>query len=181
MCTVNNADPWSDVPLPTDQYQVNQKDFKRKKIINCLKNQGRHNSDCIFCRILDGLEEGTFIYRDDNVSAFMDIHPLFEGHTLVIPNEHFKDVTDVKPEIMAEVMKVAQIVSKLMIDNLGADGINIMHSTGRSAGQTIYHFHVHVLPRRIGDDTGFERWWFSRSHKASRDELQEVVNRLTQR
>lgn len=146
-----------------------------------MNNQVRHNSDCVFCRILEGQEEVTFVYRDIDVSAFLDIHPLFEGHTLVIPNEHYRDVSDVKPELIAEVMKVAQAVSKLMIDNLGAEGINIMHSTGRSAGQTIYHFHVHVLPRRVGDDTGFERWWFSRSHKASREELQQVAKRLTHR
>ncbi|MGC8617735.1 MAG: HIT family protein [Thermoplasmata archaeon] len=146
-----------------------------------MNNSGRHITDCVFCRILDGLEEGTFIYRDSTVSAFLDIHPLFEGHTLVVPNEHFRDVSDVKPEILAEVMKVAQMISKLMIDNLGAEGVNIMHSTGRPAGQTIYHFHVHVLPRRTGDDTGFEKWWFSRSHRASRDELQEVAKKLTHR
>jgi histidine triad (HIT) family protein len=137
-----------------------------------------HSDTCIFCRILDGKEEGTFVYRNSKVSAILDIHPLFEGHTLVIPNDHYVDISDVDADTLAEVMRVAQIVSSMMIKNLRAEGINIMHSTGRPAGQTIYHFHVHVLPRRTGDDTEFQRWWFSRSHRASRQELDSLAGKL---
>ncbi len=137
-----------------------------------------HPDNCIFCRILDGKEEATFLYRNSKVSAFLDIHPLFHGHTLVIPNEHYVDISDVSEESLSEVMKVARMVSNLMMSNLGAEGINIMHSTGRPAGQTIYHFHVHILPRKAGDDTEFQRWWFSRTHKASRQELELLAKRL---
>ncbi len=143
-----------------------------------MSDSTRHPDSCIFCRILEGKEEGTFVYRNSKASAFLDIHPLFEGHTLVIPNDHFVDISDVGEDTLAEVMKVAQIVSNLMIKNLHAEGINIMHSTGRPAGQTILHFHVHVLPRRTGDDTEFQRWWFSRSHRASRQELSSMVAKL---
>ncbi|MCL6003215.1 MAG: HIT family protein [Thermoplasmatales archaeon] len=136
------------------------------------------SSTCIFCRILRGEEEGTFIYRNSKVSALLDIHPLFEGHTLVIPNTHYSDISDVSPESLTEVMRVAQMISNLMIKNLNAEGINIMHSTGRPAGQTIFHFHVHVLPRHTGDDMEFQRWWFSRSHRASREELDALASKL---
>ncbi|MCL4334065.1 MAG: HIT domain-containing protein [Candidatus Thermoplasmatota archaeon] len=143
-----------------------------------MSNQNRHSEACIFCRILEGKEEGTFIYRGNKVSAILDIHPLFEGHTLIIPNEHFVDITDVDEDVLSEVIKVAKIVSDMMIKNLHAEGVNVMHSTGRPAGQTIFHFHVHVLPRRTGDDTEFEKWWFARSHKASREELDSLAGRM---
>lgn len=138
----------------------------------------RHSDDCIFCKILDGKEEGTFLFKGKKVSAFLDIHPLFEGHTLVIPNDHYVNISDVSEEALTEVMKVAQMVSNMMIKNLGAEGINIIHSTGRPAGQTIWHFHVHILPRKTGDDREFERWWFSRSHRAERDELDSLAARM---
>jgi histidine triad (HIT) family protein len=156
----------------------NKKTLNAAKISITLNDLGERPDDCIFCRILDGKEEATFLYRNSRVSAFLDIHPLFEGHALVIPNDHYVDISDVSEESLGEVMKVAQAVSNLMMKNLGAEGVNIMHSTGRPAGQTIFHFHVHVLPRRTGDDAEFQRWWFSRSHKASRDELENLAGKL---
>ena len=113
------------------------------------------------------------------MSAFLDIHPLFEGHTLIVPNDHYVDITDVPKDSLSEVMSVAQIIGKIMIKNLNAEGINILHSTGSPAGQTIWHFHVHVLPRRPGDDSGFQKWWFSRTHKATREELENLAIKLT--
>lgn len=137
------------------------------------------SESCIFCKIIKGEEEGSFLYRGDKVSAFLDIHPLFEGHALVVPNEHFTDIRDVSEVQLFEVIKVARQISKMMIKNLNADGINIMHSTGRPAGQTIFHFHIHVLPRKVGDDITFQQWWFARSHKASRQELNDMVRKIT--
>ncbi|MEM0141121.1 MAG: HIT domain-containing protein [Thermoplasmatales archaeon] len=133
---------------------------------------------CVFCRIIRGKEDATFIYRNNVVSAFLDIHPLFEGHVLIVPNKHFSDITDVDKESLDGTIEAAKIVSEMLMKNLDADGINIVHSTGKSAGQTIYHFHLHVLPRREEDDAQFQRWWFSRSHKASREELNALVSRI---
>ncbi len=144
-----------------------------------LTTSTRHSEDCIFCRIISGKEEGTFLYRNSKVSAFLDIHPLFEGHTLIVPNDHYVDITDVPKDSLSEVMSVAQMIGKIMIKNLNAEGINILHSTGSPAGQTIWHFHVHVLPRRAGDDSGFQKWWFSRTHKATREELENLAIKLT--
>ena len=146
-----------------------------------MSESSKYLADCIFCRILTGKEEGTFLYRNDKVSAFLDIHPLFEGHTLVIPNEHFANISDVSEESLSEVMRVAKVISSLMLKNLNAEGINIIHSTGRPAGQTIHHFHVHILPRKSGDDFEFQRWWFARSHKASRSELNDLASKLLQK
>lgn len=157
-----------------------QKALNAGKISNELNDDRRHSSDCLFCRILGGEEEGTFLYRNSKVSAFLDIHPLFEGHTLVVPNDHFVNISDVSEDSLSEVMKVARLVSGYMMKNLKAEGVNIMHATGRPAGQTIYHFHVHVLPRRTGDDMEFERWWFARSHKASRLELDSLAKKMVQ-
>lgn len=135
--------------------------------------------NCIFCKILRGEEEATFLYRDEKVSAFLDIHPLFEGHTLVIPNTHFSNIEDVPPDVLSEVAKVAKVVGIRMLKNFDAEGINVMHSTGRVAGQTIFHFHLHVLPRKAGDDSKFHEWWFSRSHKATREELDDLAKKIS--
>lgn len=158
---------------------MGQKNIRKMKIRICLTDVTDSHENCVFCKIVQGKEEGTFVLRKRNVSAFLDIHPLFEGHTLVVPNKHFESIEDVTEEYLSEVMTVAKMVSKLMLDNLKAEGINIMHSTGRPAGQTINHFHVHVLPRKTGDDSEFQRWWFARSHKAERSELEDLVERLT--
>jgi histidine triad (HIT) family protein len=155
-----------------------QKNISTMKMNISLSASTGEIHDCIFCRIVDGDEDGTFIYRTTKVSAFLDIHPLFEGHTLIVPNVHFADITDVPEEYIAEIARVTKIVSNMMIKSLGAEGINVMHSTGRPAGQTIFHFHVHVLPRRNGDDDGFQRWWFSRSHRATRQELDSLAEKM---
>ncbi|MGC8645178.1 MAG: HIT family protein [Thermoplasmata archaeon] len=137
-----------------------------------------YSESCVFCRIIRGKEEATFVYRNSTVSAFLDIHPLFEGHVLVVPNKHFSDITDVDQESLSATIQAAKLVSEMLMKNLDATGINIVHSTGESAGQTIYHFHLHVLPRHPGDDVQFQRWWFTRSHKASREELNALGARI---
>lgn len=143
-----------------------------------LVTYSNQDNSCIFCSIVNGHAEASFIYRNEKVSAFLDIHPLFKGHVLIVPNTHFVDIRDVSEETLFEVMRVAKIVGKLVVKNLNADGVNVIHSTGRAAGQTIFHFHIHVLPRKFGDDTEFESWWFTRSHKASRGELDALAERI---
>ena len=103
--------------------------------------------DCLFCKIVAGEIPATRVAEDDRTIAFMDINPATRGHVLVIPREHAKDLLEIDPEDLAAVAKAAQRLAATMPDRLGADGVNLLNSCGRTAWQTVFHFHLHVIPR----------------------------------
>lgn len=106
---------------------------------------------CVFCRILQGNEPATFIAECDRAVAFMDVQPATRGHLLVVPRAHAESFLDVSPDDLEVCVLLAQRMGHLVRDRLGADGVNLMTSAGRAAWQTVYHLHVHVLPRYAGD------------------------------
>jgi histidine triad (HIT) family protein len=107
------------------------------------------NDDCIFCKITSKKADAVIVYEDANSLAFLDIHPLNPGHTLVIPKKHYPSMVEMPPEevgrIFVSVAKVMRGVKKAS----NADGINIGQSNGRAASQEVFHMHVHVIPRYI--------------------------------
>ncbi len=108
--------------------------------------------DCIFCRIAAGTSPCEEIYQDDAILAFMDIHPANDGHCLVIPKAHFRTVLEMPPAAFAEVAASVVKVARAVDDVLRPGGISLVQANGAPAGQTVPHVHVHVLPRRAGDD-----------------------------
>src|SRR5881409_4513785 len=105
--------------------------------------------DCIFCRIAGRAADATVVYEDSQTLAFLDIHPLNPGHTLVIPKKHYPSMVEMPP---GEVGRVFVSVAKVMrgvMKAYKADGINIGQSNGRAASQEVFHMHVHVIPRYI--------------------------------
>ena len=107
--------------------------------------------DCLFCKIVAGEIPATRVAEDDRTVAFMDINPATRGHVLVVPREHANDLLAIDPEDLAAVAKTAQRVAATMPDRLGADGVNLLNSCGREAWQTVFHFHMHVIPRYDAD------------------------------
>jgi histidine triad (HIT) family protein len=107
--------------------------------------------DCLFCKIVAGEIPATRVAEDERTIAFMDINPATRGHLLVIPREHAKDLLEIEPEDLAAVARTAQRVAATMPERLGADGVNLLNSCGRAAWQTVFHFHVHVIPRYDAD------------------------------
>jgi histidine triad (HIT) family protein len=107
--------------------------------------------DCIFCRILAGELPARIIDEDERTVAFMDIAPATRGHALVIPRAHSVDLLSIGGEDLAAVTGAAQRLALRMKERLGADGVNLLNSCGRAAWQTVFHFHVHVIPRYEGD------------------------------
>jgi histidine triad (HIT) family protein len=107
--------------------------------------------DCLFCKIVSGELSARRVDEDDRTVTFMDINPATRGHVLVVPREHTKDLLDIDPEDLAAVSRAAQRIAQVMPDRLGADGVNLLNSTGRAAWQTVFHFHVHVIPRYDAD------------------------------
>ena len=107
--------------------------------------------DCLFCKIVAGEVPSTRVYEDERTIAFMDINPATRGHLLVIPREHATDLLDVGAEDLAACAAAAQELAVRAKTRLGADGINLLNSCGRAAWQTVFHFHVHVIPRYEND------------------------------
>jgi histidine triad (HIT) family protein len=107
--------------------------------------------DCLFCRIVAGELPSTRVYEDDRVIAIMDIFPATRGHALVIPRAHARDLHEVSGDDLAAAAAAAQRLAARAVSGLGADGVTIMQSNGRAAWQTVFHYHVHVIPRYDGD------------------------------
>jgi histidine triad (HIT) family protein len=109
------------------------------------------DDDCIFCAIVAGNSPATIVDEDEHTVAFMDIHPWTRGHALVIPREHHENLYEIPEETLGQVMAAAKRLAGRVRDGLGADGVNLLNSTGRAAWQTVFHFHVHVIPRYEDD------------------------------
>ncbi len=110
-----------------------------------------HDPDCVFCRIVAGELPATVIAENDLTLALMDIQPANRGHALVIPRAHARDLLSIGPDDLAACTAMAQEIAGRGIERLGADGVNLLNSCGADAWQTVFHFHIHVIPRYKGD------------------------------
>jgi histidine triad (HIT) family protein len=108
-------------------------------------------SDCIFCKIIAGELPGEIIDQDERTVALMDISPATRGHALVVPRRHTRDLLEIEPDELAATMLAAQRLARRIHERLGVDGVNLLNSCGKAAWQTVFHFHVHVIPRYAGD------------------------------
>jgi histidine triad (HIT) family protein len=107
--------------------------------------------DCVFCQIVAGDLPGTIVDSDERTVSFMDINPVTRGHALVVPRNHSRDLHDIEPEDLAAVTLAAQRLAVRARDALGAGGVNLLNFSGRAAWQTVFHFHLHVVPRYEDD------------------------------
>jgi histidine triad (HIT) family protein len=107
--------------------------------------------DCLFCKIVAGELPSTRIYEDERTIAFMDINPATRGHALVIPREHARDLHEIGADDLAACAQTAQLIAARARDKLGCDGVNLLNSCGPAAWQTVFHFHMHVIPRYSDD------------------------------
>jgi len=113
---------------------------------------------CVFCQIVAGTAPAIRIYEDEKYVAILDIRPFTRGHTLVFPKEHTVDLTDTPPETLADMVAIGQRIGlAARASELGADGNNIAINDGRAAFQSVYHVHLHVVPRRDGDKLSFAK------------------------
>jgi histidine triad (HIT) family protein len=107
--------------------------------------------DCLFCRIVAGEIPATIVAEDERTIAFMDINPATRGHALVIPRAHAADLHAIDPEDLQAVAVAAQRLAARARERLGAAGVNLLNSNGSAAWQTVFHFHMHVIPRYADD------------------------------
>lgn len=113
---------------------------------------------CIFCRIVAGEADASLVYRDDLVTAFMDAHPVAQGHLLVVPNHHVAGLDELSDDAAGRMMVVGRrLAGALRRSGIPCDGVNLLLADGTTAGQTVFHCHLHVLPRTSRDGFGFRR------------------------
>lgn len=135
-------------------------------------------AECIFCRILAGEAPASFVYRDEVCSAFMDIQPVNLGHLLVIPNVHGTHLADIDGETAAHLMRVGhRLAAALRASGLRCEGVNLMLADGRAAMQSVFHVHLHVIPRFEGDGFGlrFGPHYFELPERPALDTAAEKV------
>ena len=136
-------------------------------------------SGCIFCEILAGQAPGSFVYRDDLCSAFMDIHQPTPGKLLVVPNAHATYLADLLPATGGRMFQVAQrLAAALRQSGLRCEGINLFLSDGSAAGQDVFHVHLHVMPRFEGDGVKL-RFGQALAVYPSREQLDQLAAQIT--
>lgn len=140
-----------------------------------------HNPDnCIFCKIIEGTIPCAKVYEDEHVLAFLDISQSTKGHTLVIPKVHKQDVFALTPDIAAHLFSVVPSIAKAIQMEFGATGFNLLNNSGEQAGQTVFHFHLHLLPR-YGKDDGFKSTLVSFQNEYTPNVLQEMAGAIAHR
>ena len=113
--------------------------------------------NCIFCKIIAGEIPSTTIYEDDDVKAILDVNPAARGHVIVLPKNHATDIYSLPDEDLSKAICVAKRIAIALKDAYDCDGVNIIQNNGEAAGQTVFHLHIHVIPR-FKDDTVSVKW-----------------------
>lgn len=131
--------------------------------------------DCIFCKIANGEIPSSTIYEDADFRVFLDLSPATRGHALLVPKEHYANLFELDEELTGKVLAVAKKVGAKMKNALGCDGLNLIQNNGEAAGQTVFHFHLHLIPRYKDDEAGIA--W--KPGSSTDEEREELVNLLT--
>ena len=132
-------------------------------------------NDCIFCKIANGDIPSKVLYEDDEFKVILDLGPATRGHALILPKNHYKNLYELPDEVAVKVMILAKKMAALMTEKLGCDGFNLVQNNGEAAGQTVFHFHLHLIPRYKND--GQTLGW--RSLEPTQEELENIKNIIT--
>lgn len=131
--------------------------------------------DCIFCKLANGEIPTNALYEDDIVKVIFDANPAAKGHVLILPKEHFDNIYELDDDTAAYVFKVAAKISRSYKKALDFDGLNIVQNNGEAAGQTVFHFHMHIIPRIKGDTVNVG--WVPGT--VDNDEIASIVGKVT--
>ena len=132
--------------------------------------------NCIFCAIVDGVIPAAKVYEDDQILAFMDINPANPGHLLVIPKRHYRNIFDIDVEMAGKIMRVGTRLARVVKTALNPDGLNLLQSSESAAFQTVFHFHLHLIPR-WEDDSLVLPW---QPQQGDINQIAEVADKIRQ-
>ncbi len=135
--------------------------------------------DCIFCKIVNGDIPAAKVYEDEHVFAFLDISQVTKGHTLVIPKEHHKNLYELPAEAAEKVFSAVPKIANSIKDAYEPIGLNLLNNNEEPAGQSVFHYHVHIIPR-YGQGDGFGAVWKTNESEYSSEQLQEIANKISE-
>ena len=131
--------------------------------------------DCIFCKLANGEIPSKTLYEDKDFRVILDLGPATKGHALILPKEHAANLGEMSEEMVSSAFVLAKKMSAEMMKKLNCDGLNLVQNNGEAAGQTVFHFHIHLIPRYLND--GQRIGW--KAGKPSQEQLEEVKRLLT--
>ena len=133
------------------------------------------DTNCIFCKIANGEIPSKTLYEDEKFRVILDLGPAARGHALILPKDHYANLYELPDETAGEVMKLAKRMATQMTERLGCEGFNLVQNNGELAGQTVFHFHMHLIPRYRDD--GQKIGW--KPGEVSQEELEEIRKQIT--
>ncbi|AMA73656.1 MULTISPECIES: HIT family protein [Aneurinibacillus] len=132
------------------------------------------NNTCIFCKIIKGEIPSAKVYENEHVVAFLDISQATKGHTLVIPKTHKQDIFELTPDIASNLFACVPKIANAMKKQFNIEGVNLLNNSGKVAGQTVFHYHLHILPR-YGKEDGFHPTLQENNAQYTPSDLQEIA------
>lgn len=137
-----------------DKSIIKDIDKKTIKIVNSgeRKIQDMKDDNCIFCKLANGDIPTNSIYEDDDFNVILDASPATKGHALILPKQHFANIYEIEDDVLAKAAKLAKKIMSHEKNTLGCDGYNLVQNNGEAAGQTVFHFHMHLIPRYAGKE-----------------------------
>ncbi|MGM8366322.1 HIT family protein [Virgibacillus sp. W0181] len=137
------------------------------------------HEDCIFCKIIDGQIPSAKVYEDEHVYAFLDLSQVSKGHTLIIPKTHTKDIYETPPEVAKELFAKVPLIANALKKAYNPIGMNVLNNNEAPAGQSVYHLHLHLLPKYKADE-GFSAVWVTHENDYSSDALQQMATEINE-
>lgn len=137
------------------------------------------HDNCIFCQIVAGEQPSAKVYEDEYVYAFLDISQVTEGHTLIIPKMHVKDIYELPEDIAGKLFQPVPKIAQALKRAFNADGINLLNNNEITAGQSVFHIHIHLIPRFSRMNDGFGVKWMTRNHEFNRAQLQQIAEKIS--
>lgn len=132
---------------------------------------------CIFCKIIEGSIPAEIVYEDEHAIAFMDIMPLTEGHTLLIPKKHCENVYELSEEEASNLLKVVPKIANVLKETFKPSGLNLLQNNGSFAGQSVFHFHLHFIPRYDETD-GIEMSWNPKIEEYTPEKIKGIAEKV---
>lgn len=151
--------------------------FADGTIRNKIKERVTGMSDCIFCKIINGDIPSTKVFENEHVLAFLDISQVTKGHTLVIPKVHKENIYELTPEAAKHVFEVIPEIARAIKTEFSPVGLNILNNNGEAAGQSVFHYHVHLIPRH-GVDDGFGAVWKTHTSEYTPESLKQIADSI---
>lgn len=136
------------------------------------------SNSCVFCKIIAGEIPSTILYEDEDFKVILDIAPTNKGHAIVLPKKHVENIFEMDDDVASKLLVVVKKVSTAIKEELNCDGMNILQNNGEAAGQTVFHFHMHIIPRYENDNVTIK---FSTTKKYGENEAAQLAKRIQNR